>query len=178
MPSVSEFSEAYKIKIRAIWYHNDCPSPTKMGNLKIIPPDELGNTVAVGVLQRWVTEGDWFQWKDVMDAELSAQIEKRLITERVRVIKKQLIMVENVIDKAYANIMERGFDSSASAVKALGDFIVEQRGLLQIDKVIEELTDKDTATIQREFRELAERAGLTIMDGEIKKEDSAESIDT
>jgi len=165
------------MSVRAAWYANGCPSIKKFSEAKLVPADDDGKVANAGAITHWFDDNQWTQWKDAMDAELSVRIEERLMTDRMRVIKKQLVISENVVDKAYADIMEKGFDSSASAVKALGDFMEEQRGLMQIDKMIAELTEKPTADIQKEFKELAERAGLTMVEGEIK-EDSAEPLDT
>lgn len=172
------YSDAYKMSVRAVWYTNGCPSIKKFVEMKLIPADEQGRTANAYQITHWFDDESWTQWRDVMNAELSVQIEKRMMTDRMRVIKKQLVISENVIDKAYTDIMEKGFDSSASAVQALKNFMVEQRGLMQIDKMIQELAEKDTIDIQKEFKELAERAGLTMVEGEIKEEDSAEPIDT
>jgi hypothetical protein len=150
----------------------------KMGNLKIIPPDESGRIVGVSVLQGWVTQGDWFQWKDIQDAELGTMVESELLNRKIEVIKEQLAQTKVVRDKAYEAIKDGKFDTSASAVAAFFRAGETERGLMQIEKWFEEYSKTQTSDLQKQFRELAERAGATIVDGEEKIEDSAESIDT
>lgn len=137
--------------------------------MNIIPADEQGRTANFHQITHWFDDYQWIQWKDTMDAELSVQIEKRLMTERMKLVKEQLEQSGKIRRKAFAEIEEKGFDSSASAVQAFFKAADSERGLMQIDKMIAELAEKDTVDIQKEFRELAERAGLTI-DGEVKEE--------
>lgn len=160
------YSDPYKMSVRAIWYSNGCPSIKKLIEMNIIPPDEQGRIVNAYQIKHWFDDEQWIQWRDVINAELSVQIEKRLMTERMKLVKEQLDQSGKIRRKAFAEIEEKGFDSSASAVNAFFKSMEEERGLMQIDKMIAELTEKDTATIQREFKELAERAGITIIDAE------------
>jgi hypothetical protein len=155
--------------VRGIWYSNGCPSIKKLNEMKLVPADEQGRTANAYQITHWFDDFQWTAWRDVMDAELSVQIEKRLMTERMKLVKEQLEQSGKIRRKAFAEIEEKGFDSSASAVQAFFKAADSERGLMQIDKMIAELAEKDTVDIQKEFRELAERAGLTI-DGEVKEE--------
>lgn len=164
------------MSVRAVWYANGCPSIKKLEEMKLVPADEQGKVANYHQITHWFDDEQWTQWRDVMNAELSVQIEKRLMTERMKLVKEQLDQSGKIRRKAYAEIEEHGFDSSASAVSAFFKASEEERGLMQIDKMIAELAEKDTAEIQREFKELAERAGLTMVEGEIKENDN-EQVD-
>lgn len=168
------YSEMYKMTVRGIWYTHGCPSIRKLEEMKLIPADEQGRVASVNVIIHWFDDEQWTQWRDVMNAELSVQIEQRLMTERMKLVKEQLQQSGEIRKKAYKEIVDKGFDSSASAVRAFFDAMTEERGLMQIDKMIAELAQKDTSELQKEFRELAERAGATIVDGEIKTEEKGE----
>jgi hypothetical protein len=147
----------------------------KLEEMKLVPADEQGRTANAYQITHWFDDFQWTQWRDVMDAELSVQIEKRLMTERMKLVKEQLVQSGKIRRKAYDEIEANGFDSSASAVNAFFKASEEERGLMQIDKMIAELAEKDTVDIQKEFRELAERAGITMVEGEIKEEKGEEN---
>lgn len=164
-----EFSEVYKIQCRSTWYALGCPSPTKMEQRKLIPADENGRTANFRMIEKWMFDNAWTQWADVITAEISVQAEKDLINDKVELIKEQLEQTRVVRNNAYASIKEGKFDSSASAVNAFFKASEAERGLMQIEKVIEDLANSETADLQKQFRELAERAGSTI-DAEVVEE--------
>lgn len=157
----SIYSDAYKIQCRAIWYDNGCPPLKKFHEMKILPPNEHGITVEVNTLKHWMYDEDWWEWKDAQDAELSIRVEDELLNRKVELIKEQLNQVREVRNEAYQSIKKVGFDSSASAVSAFFKASAEERGLMQIEKVIEDLAKLQTNDLQRQFRELAERAGAS-----------------
>lgn len=170
MPRTDEFSEVYKIQCRSTWYALGCPSPTKMEQRKLIPADENGRTANFRMIEKWMFDNAWTQWADVITAEISVQAEKDLINDKVELIKEQLEQTRVVRNNAYASIKEGKFDSSASAVNAFFKASEAERGLMQIEKVIEDLANSETADLQKQFRELAERAGTTMVDAEVIEE--------
>lgn len=108
----------------------------------------------------------WTQWADVITAEISVQAEKELVNDKVELIKEQLEQTRIVRNNAYESIKEGKFDSSASAVNAFFKASEAERGLMQIEKVIEDLAKSESADLQQRFRELAERAGATTVEAE------------
>lgn len=166
-----EFSETYKILVRSTWYALGCPSPTKMENRKLIPADENGKTASIRLIEKWMLDNAWTQWADVITAEISVQAEKELVKDKVELIKEQLEQTRVIRNNAYESIKEGEFDSSASAVNAFFKASEAERGLMQIEKIIVELAKSESTDLQQRFRELAERAGATIVDAEEVKED-------
>ena len=169
-----QFSDAYKINCRAIWYANGCPSPQKLIDLNILPLDERGQAPGASSLRHWVEEEGWHQWKDALNAELSMRTEDELLNDKVALIKEQLAQNNEIRNKAFQDIKEKPFDSSAAAVSAFFKASAEERGLMQIQKVIEDLAKLQTPDLQQRFRELAERAGSTIIDVKEEKEEKEE----
>ena len=165
------------MRVRAVWYDAGCPPLKRFEKMNIIPADEQGAVVGIAPIKHWMAEDAWAQWKDVQDAALSLRIESELMTRRMKLVKEQLDQSSSVRRRAYKEIEEKGFDTSASAVQAFFKAAEAERGLMQIERVIEDLTRKETPDLQKEFRELAERAGATMIDGE-EIEDSAEPLDT
>lgn len=170
MPREQDFSEVYKIQCRSTWYALGCPSPTKMEQRKLIPADENGRTANFRMIEKWMFDNAWTQWADVITAEISVQAEKELVNNKVELIKEQLEQTRTVRNNAYESIKEGKFDSSASAVNAFFKASEAERGLMQIEKVIEDLANSETTELQKQFRELAERAGATMVDAEVVEE--------
>ena len=126
-----------------------------------MPTDEQGRTVELNTLKHWLTDDGWYQWKDDIDAALSVKIEDELLARKVMLIKEQLQQNRVIRNTAFEDITEKPFDSSASAVSAFFKASAEERALMQIEKVIEDLAKTETTDLQKQFRELAERAGAS-----------------
>jgi len=161
---------------RAKWYDLGCPSPKKCIEQNLMPEDETGKRVNIHALRHWMVDYQWYMWKDEMDAQLSIKIEDEVLARKVMLVKEQLDQVRVVRQTAFEEVT-KGFDSSSAAVSSFFKSLQEERTLMQIEKVIEDLSKAQTADLQKEFRELAERAGAT--DGVIEEEQegNAESID-
>lgn len=170
--SNDRFSDVYKIKIRALWFKHGCLSAREAVELNIFPEDEQGKVVQEGTLRHWIHD-EWVEWKDVMLARVSEESDEKVIQSRVREIERQLNRNIAISDKAFGEIMEKPFDSSAAANQAFFKANYEVRGLMQVQRVIEEMTKMETPDIQQKFRELAERANATatdVIDAEEKEE--------
>lgn len=162
MPRNVFHSEAYKIQIRALWYQHGCLPARKAIELNVFPPDEQGNVVSESALGHWIgDDSSWHEWRDVMDAELSVKVENELLRDRMEIIKEQLKQSREIRNEAAEHIINKGFDSSAAAVSAFFKSTAEERGLMQIQKVIEDLSKLETTALQKKFKELAERSEAT-----------------
>jgi prophage DNA circulation protein len=150
-----------------------------MEEMKLIPLDERGRQAGATQIRHWI-ESEWHQWRDAMNAELSTKTETELLNRKIEIIKEQLNQTRVVRNQAYAAIKDGKFDTSAAAVSAFFRASQEERGLMQIEKVIEDLAKLQTNDLQTQFRELAERAGATVIDAEEKIEDqeAGENNDT
>lgn len=168
--SYDKFSDAYKIKCRALWYKQGCRSARETLELKVLPPDEVGNTVSEGSLAHWIHD-EWVEWKDVMDSRLSLAVEDKVIQSRVKEVERQLNRNIAISDKAFSEIMDKPFDSSAAANQAFFKANYEVRGLMQVQKVIEDLARMETPEIKEKMNELAKRASEAV-DGNIKGEEN------
>jgi hypothetical protein len=96
-----------------------------------------------------------------MDARVSLKIEDELLARKVILIREQLTQNRIIRTNAFEELASKSFDSSSAAVKAFFEASKEERALMQIEKVIEDLSRAQTPDLQRQFRELAERAGMT-----------------
>jgi hypothetical protein len=162
---------------RGIWFEHGSPSPKKCIDNNLLPPDENGNVVPLNSLKHWIAREGWYEWKDSMNAQLAVRVENELLSRKVELIKEQLAEVRVVRQASFEHLTEHPFDSSAAATSAFYKALQEERGLMQIEKVIEDLAKAQSSDLKKQFQELAERAGATDVIEE-QEEDSAESLDT
>ena len=167
--SYNKFSEAHKIKCRAIWYKHGSRSARETLAMGVIPLDEIGEMVGEGTLAHWIHD-EWPQWKDAKDADLDVALGDKIIKSRVEEIERQLFRNIEISDKAFSEIMGKPFDSSAAANQAFFKANYEVRGLMQVQKVIEDLARMETPEIKSKMNELAKRASETTIEGEVAEE--------
>lgn len=129
--------------------------------MKIFPPDELGRVVELGTLRHWVSEKDWYIWKDEQDTRLATKIDDELIARKFLLVKEQLAQARELRNQAFLHLKESGFDSAAAANSAFFKAAEQERTLVGIEEVIEKLSKMQTPEIKRRFKELAERAEAT-----------------
>ena len=171
-----EYSEAYVLKCRAIWYEYGSPSARVAIAKNIFPPDELGRVVEHGTLRHWITDKDWYIWKDEQDTKLASKIDEELVARKFLLVKEQLGQVREMRNSAFEHLKENGFDPSAAAASAFFKATVEERALVGIDEILEKIPKMGTPEIKQRFRELAERAQATDVIDVAEAED-AEPLD-
>ena len=169
MPRSQSFSDVYKIKVRALWFKHGCLSARETLELNVLPADENGIVVPEGTLKHWMHD-ELVEWKDVMIARVSEESDEKVIQSRVKEIERQLNRNVAISDKAFSEIMDKPFDSSAAANQAFFKANYEVRGLMQVQKVIEDLARMETPEIKSKMNELAKRASETVVDGEVAEE--------
>lgn len=175
MANVS-YSNAYIYKCRAIWYEYGSPSARVAIDRNIFPPDEFGRVVEHGTLKHWITDLDWYPWKDEQDAALASKIDDELVARKFMLVKEQLAQSREVRNKAFLHLKETEFDSSAAASGAFFKASEQERNLVGIESFIEKISKMQTPEIKQRFKELAERAQATdVID---VAEVNAESLDT
>lgn len=171
------YSTAYKYTCRAVWYENGCQSPKVCIDRNMFPPDEHGRVVTHGVLKHWVTEDNWYAWKDEQDTALASKIDNELVARKFLLVKEQLAQARELRNDAFLHLKESGFDTSAAASGVFFKASEQERTLVGIEEVIEKLSKMDTPKIRARMKELAERAEATeVIDVEDTEEDS-ESLD-
>ena len=158
------------MQVRAIWFKMGCPIPRIMEEKKAIPIDEMGRVASEYSIQGWIKDEDWRSWGEGLNAEISVKIEDELLSDRIAIVREQLRQTKEVRNVAFESIKKGNFDTSASAVTAFFKASEAERGLMQLDKMIMDLEKKQTPDLQREFRELAERAGADTTDAEVIEE--------
>lgn len=155
------YSNAYKYTCRAVWYENGCQSAKVCIDRNMFQPDEHGRVVTLGILRHWITDGDWYIWKDEQDAKLASMIDDKLVARKFLLVTEQLSQNREIRNKAFLHLKDTDFDSSAAANQAFFKAAEQERSLVGIEEMFEKLSKMDTPAIRARLKELAERAEAT-----------------
>lgn len=162
--SLTAYSESYIEQVFVTWYESGRLPARDLLSLESFPKDEHGRTPVRRVIELWVNERAWRERADVLDARASTQIEDELVALKVAMLRKQASQAAEIREKAFDHIIEEGFDSSASAVSAFKLATEIERSTLGISKIIQKLAEMDDEEVMQTVKELAERAGSTVLD--------------
>lgn len=172
------YSETYIEECFTAWYSNRCPDITKFVASDKFPKDEHGRQPPRGIVYKWVEERGWFERRDVIDAKAINKIEDELVSLQVNTLRRQAAQAGEIRNRAFEHILENGFDSSASAVSAFKMATETERITLGMSKTLQRLSEMDDDEVMQTVKELAERAGATIVDvAPIEQEEDAEPLD-
>lgn len=158
------YSETYIESCFTAWYSNAFPDITSFVKSNKFPKDEHGRQPPRGIIYKWVEERGWFERRDVLDAKAITQIEDELVALKVNALRQQAAQAKVIRNKAFEYFLEHEFDSSASAVSAFKMATETERITLGISKTIQRLAEMDDDEVMETVKQLAERAGATIVD--------------
>lgn len=177
MSEVRAYSDAYIEQCFQAWYENDCLSIRKYHESDFLPKDEHGRIPHFNTLASWFDERGWWVRKDALDAQVSVQIDDKLVAQKVMMLEEQAATYRQIRKKAAEHLLENPFDSSAAAVSALVKSSQEERIVRGISKTIQRLAEIGDEELMKEIKQLAERAGADIIDMDDVLEE-AEDADT
>ena len=111
------YSEDYKEACFLAWFR--AGEPRLDGIISVLPDDANGNTPNIHTVQKWMKDYDWRSRADALRAEMSAKLEQQVVIERMQNVQETVKKAKDIADIAYKQIMEKGFDTSAAAVRGL-----------------------------------------------------------
>lgn len=159
MPS-SQYNHDYMEKCFYAWYNAGRPVEV----IRYMPPFDDGNVPNKTTIYKWKKEGDWEQRADALDAQLSVQIDAQIIERKKQDYQFLAETGRDVLVKAKKYLLEEGFDSAASAVRAVGlgaDMVAKySRAAEMVDSIIG-LSDKQ---LQKELHQLLSK--VDVLDGD------------
>ena len=171
------YDEQYIEQIFVFWYNSGRIPPAKLIEIENCPKDQFGRIPVRRIVEAWVNERGWRERADVLDARAATQIEDELVALKVNMLRKHAAQAAEVRQKAFDYILDTGFDSSASAVSAFLKSAEMERMAVGLSKTIQKLAEMDDDEVMQTVKELAERAGLTIIDVANTPEEDAEPLD-
>lgn len=132
--------------------------------MESMPKDIDGRSPTINILQNWITERGWYQRKDILDARVSGTMDDDSVAKKIMMLDEQAAAMREVRIRATEYLIDKGFDSSASAVSALIKASQEERKSRGMSRIIEQLASMDEDEIMQKIKELTERAGSEIID--------------
>lgn len=171
------YGEDYIEQMFVFWYGSGKIPAAKLIELPDCPKDKFNRIPVRRIVEGWLNDRGWRERADVLDARAATQIEDELVALKVNALRKQAAQANEVRQKAFDHLMNNEFDSSASAVSAFLKSAELERITLGMSKTIEKLSQMDDDEVLQTVKELAERAGSTIIDGDEVLEEDAEPLD-
>lgn len=113
-----QFTDEYKEKCFYSWYENKEKPRQKM--LDALPKDENGRTPGYQTIIAWRDNFGWIERADALDAEVSVRVENQLIKKTAKRYEQLAEVGEELMQMARDYLKAQGFDSAASAVRAIG----------------------------------------------------------
>ena len=143
------YSMDYVERCFLLWYKLGRPSATEL--MKHIPPDlETGDTVHYQMLTKWPTVYAWNERADVLDAEVSRQIEIQAINEKVEMLRRQADLGKMLQDAGAEYFETHAIDSDRTALGAIKTGVEIERNARGIPDAllkIAELKDEELGDI-------------------------------
>lgn len=139
--NIEAFDKNYQDACFYAWYSAGCPRDL----IKFVPPDKDGRKPSTPTILRWKNEFNWRQRADLLDAQASIEIDKQIIEQKKQDYKELAEHGRTILRNAMEYLDENGFDSAASAVRAIGlgaDMVAKySRAADMVDSVLNK-TDK------------------------------------
>lgn len=125
-------------------------------------------TPSISVLRKWPIEGMWDIYADDMDVKVAVITDTDLINKKAEMLRKHQADAAKVAEKALAQIIKEGFDSSAAAVHAYFKSTEEQRKTAGFSDLLEKLEKMTNNEVEQQIINLVNRASENdqIIDGE------------
>jgi hypothetical protein len=164
------FSHAYKEQVYAVWYSQGRPSANRLHAL--IQPDEGGDVPEPNTIVKWRTLEGWDDRADTTDIKISEKTDRQLVVMRMNMMRRHAEKAENIQQKAYEQIMDAGFDSSASAVSALFKAFDEEKKSRGMETALIKVFDMSDTELDKAMTRL-----MVKVSGIESEEESAEDGD-
>lgn len=168
------FSDEYKENTFYAWYKSGRPGWEKV--LRKLPPNESGRKPNLLTIRDWAHTEGWTERADALDAEISRQLDTEIIGVRIEQLKKMADLGEKIMQEGYSYIKEKGFDSAAAAVRAVGlgsDMMFKYAAAADYLAKIGSMSNKQ---LDKEIRRLLNK-GDELIDAELEDVDTLEEPD-
>lgn len=175
--TTEQYSDDYKEACFYAWYKDGRNKFSKEGGAyiqRIIPTAENGRKPQSTTIKKWYHEYGWEQRADALDAELSKRLDEEAIAERAKIYTEIAEKGKELLQKGYDYIQENNFDTSASAVRAIGlgaEMIAKFGNAADILLAIHDMSNKQ---IISEISKILSQSDSDTIDAELEEADSSE----
>jgi hypothetical protein len=119
------FTADYKEACFLIWYKNGRPSLRKLS--KILPVSSVGRPASEWALRTWYKSEEWKKRADGMDAEVSREINKEAIEEKILMLKRHADAAGSLVKMGIDYLKSHDLDKSADAIRAVAVGMEQER---------------------------------------------------
>jgi hypothetical protein len=173
------YSMDYVEKCFLLWYKLGRPTATEL--IKHISPDEAsGDIVHYQMLSKWSSKFAWNERADVLDAEVSRQIEIQAINEKVEMLRRQADLGKMLQDAGQEYFETHAIESDRTALGAIKTGVEIERNARGIPDAllkIAELKDEELGEIVGKLLAKINPDEALRMTGSIVETEPEETVD-
>ena len=144
---LSYYTADYKEACFLIWYKNGCPSLRKLA--PIVPISSVGGRATEWALRAWYKKDEWKKRADGMDAEVSREINKEAIEEKILMLKRHADAAGRLVQLGLDYLDSHDLDKSADAIRAIATGIEQERAARGMPIALNEMEKLTTEQLVR-----------------------------
>ena len=141
------FTADYKEACFLIWYKNGRPSLRKLS--KILPVSSVGRPASEWALRTWYKSEEWKKRADGMDAEVSREINKEAIEEKILMLKRHADAAGRLVQMGLKYLDENDIVKAADAIRAISVGIEQERAARGMPIALNEMEKLTTEQLVR-----------------------------
>lgn len=147
------FDDDYKEQVFYAWWK--AGKPKDLATFLI--PDKDGRKPTTTTIYRWKQDGEWAKRAEVLDAQLSVEIDSQVIEEKKKDYRMLAQVGRDVMQKAKEYLDNNTFDTSAAAVRALGLGAEMVAKYSRAADMVDSVLNKTDMQIKKEIMQLLNR---------------------
>jgi hypothetical protein len=142
---LSLYTSDYKEACFLIWYKNGRPSLRKLA--PIIPISSVGGRATEWALRSWYKSDKWKERADGMDSEVSREMNKEAIEEKILMLKRHADAAGRLVQMGVDYLDDHGIDKGADAIRAIVSGIEQERAARGMPIALNEMEKWTTAQL-------------------------------
>jgi hypothetical protein len=148
------------------WYALNQPSNMELQQ-EALPETPEGRKPGNALLRQYRDTYGWRERADGLNALAIQKADVAAVDNKARLIERQAMQTREIVDRAREKILEEGFDTTASAVKAYFTGIEQERLLVGISNMMVQVSKMTPEKLEARALELLRRRNEAI-EGEVE----------
>jgi hypothetical protein len=147
------YTPDYREACFLIWYKNGRPSLRKLA--PILPIASVGKRATEWALRAWYKKDEWKKRADGMDSEVSREMNKEAIEEKILMLKRHADAAGRLVKLDLDYLDNHNIDKSADAIRAISVGIEQERAARGMPIALNEMekwtTDQLVSYIEKQL---------------------------
>jgi hypothetical protein len=147
------YTPDYREACFLIWYKNGRPSLRKLA--PILPIASVGKRATEWALRAWYKKDEWKKRADGMDSEVSREMNKEAIEEKILMLKRHADAAGRLVKLGLDYLDNHNIDKSADAIRAISVGIEQERAARGMPIALNEMekwtTDQLVSYIEKQL---------------------------